>query len=73
MNWTFCQRCGVIIPEGDPTCGHCHARQEPPGWSLLRWLQLALLVALVTVGVIVGLLALARATDGPSIPPAWSE
>jgi RNA polymerase subunit RPABC4/transcription elongation factor Spt4 len=62
MSWTFCHRCGAIIPEGADRCCRCHAIQAPAAWTTSHWLQLALLVGLATASVVVGLLALAYVT-----------
>jgi hypothetical protein len=68
MSWTFCHRCGSLIPKGAERCGRCRAIQAPPAWTTRRWLQLVLLVGLAMASVVVGLLA--RIRDPLTAPPA---
>jgi hypothetical protein len=39
MNWIFCQRCGVLIPESTQRCRHCNAVQTSPVWTPKHWLR----------------------------------
>jgi hypothetical protein len=49
-----------LIPDGTDRCGHCRRRPTPPEWTLGTWLRLAVLIVLLTAGLVGAMLALAH-------------